>query len=186
MKTLRVTAPQKLLKLQAVMFAATRVTGALLGCSASNIYRTAVMKRLPFPLDFGTTGDGAWGMQHAAEVAWGVVPGRFSSFLVHPAGGSADEKKTYAAAPRADAVLRAAMESWRRTGAITDQEYACLNWPDLMACLGSYLDAKAAFDRNRREGLPWILNPRAWQNRFQRERAAKQLEKFKLKVLRLP
>jgi hypothetical protein len=160
-----------------------QMKGALLGSSASNIYRTAFMKRLPFPTEFGTTGDGAWGLQHAAEAVFGVVPGHFSSFLVHPAGGSDAEKKTYREAPRADLVLSDAMKSWRENGAINEQEFTCLRWPDLMAWLGSYLDAKSAFDRDRRKSLPWILNPGAWRDRLAREQASKQLQKIRREVL---
>jgi hypothetical protein len=183
--TLNITAPRKLTKLEAVIFAVMQMKGALLGSSASNLYRTEVMKRLPFPTNFGTTGDGAWGLQHAAEVAWGVVPERFSSFLVHPAGGSEAEKRTYQQAPRADAVLNAAMDSWRRSSVISDLELACLRWTDLMAWLKSYLDAKNAFDRNRRGPLPWILNPGAWRNRLKREHAAGQLQRLRQKALNL-
>jgi hypothetical protein len=181
--TLKITAPRRLAKLEAVVFAAMQMKGAILGSSASNLYRTQLMKRLPFPTEFGTTGDGAWGLQHAAEAVFGVVPGHFSSFLVHPAGGSDVEKKTYREAPRADAVLKAAMESWRANGAINDRELACLHWHDLMAWLGSYLDAKSAFDRDRRGGVPWILNPAAWRDRLARERASKQLQKIRREVL---
>jgi glycosyltransferase involved in cell wall biosynthesis len=183
--TLNLTAPQRLAKLEAVIFAVMQMKGAILGSSASNLYRTELMKRLPFPTEFGTTGDGAWGLQHAAEAVFGVVPGHFSSFLVHPAGGSDAEKKTYREAARADAVLKAAMELWRRNGAINDDEFARLHWPELMDELTSYLNAKSAFDRNRREGLPWILNPSAWKNRFARERATARLQKLRREILKL-
>ena len=48
-----------------------------------------------------------------------------------------------------------------------------------MAWLTSYLDAKAAFDRNRHGSVPWVLNPRAWRNRIQRVSSAKQLHRLK-------
>ena len=78
--TLRITSPQKLAKLEAVIFAVVHATGALLGSSASNLYRTQTLQRLPFPVDFGTSGDGAWGLLHPAEVTWAVHPEKFSTF----------------------------------------------------------------------------------------------------------
>ena len=181
--TLEITAPRKLAKLEAVLFTAIHATGAMLGSSASNIYRTEVLKRFPFPASFGGAGDGAWGLQHAAEVSWAVVPGRFSNFLVHSSGGSAAERKSLREAPRADQVLHTAMASWRRSGVISDAEFARLQWPDLMASVTSFLEAKRAFDLDRSRRFPWILNPRAWRNRFAREHATRRLQQIKRQVL---
>jgi hypothetical protein len=181
--TLGVTAPRKLTKLEAVIFAVTHATGAMLGSSASNLYRTGVFQRLPFPVDFGTSGDGAWGLLHAAEVVWGVVPGKFSTFLIHPTNASADEKRSWLEARRADEVLRAGMESWRRAGVINDAELTSAGWNDLMSALSSFLDAKSAFDQCRRGSFPWILNPGAWQNRARRGRAARQLQQYQRQAL---
>jgi hypothetical protein len=182
--TLNLANPRKLTRLEALIFAAAHATGALLGSSASNIFRTEVLQRFPFPTDFGTAGDGAWGLLHAPEVAWGVVPEKFSTFLIHPTNASADEKKSIREARRPDAVLRTGMESWRRSGLLTDQDLACAGWPDLLASLGSYLDAKAAFDQNRRGPVPWVLNPRAWQNRMKRQHSLQQLHHLKQAALR--
>jgi len=92
--TLGMTVPRKLAKLEAVIFALVHANGALLGSCASNVFRTEVLRRFPFPTDFGTAGDGAWGLQHAAEVAWGVMLEKFSSFLLHPTNASAAERRS--------------------------------------------------------------------------------------------
>jgi glycosyltransferase involved in cell wall biosynthesis len=181
--TLELTSPRKLNKLEALIFAVAHATGALLGSSASNVFRTEMLRRFPFPSDFGTAGDGAWGLLHAPEVSWGVVPGKFSTFLIHPTNASAEEKKSFREARRPDAVLRTALESWRRSGTLTDQDLACAGWHDLLASLASYLDAKTAFDQNRRGPVPWILNPRAWQNRMKRGHSSQQFHQLKRQAL---
>jgi glycosyltransferase involved in cell wall biosynthesis len=181
--TLNITAPRKLSKLQAVIFAVAHPTGALLGSSASNLYRTRTMRRLPFPSDFGTAGDGAWGLMHAPEVAWAVLPEKFSTFLVHPTNASADEKRSWQEARRADVVLRSGMESWRRDGVITEKDLPVAVWEDLLGVLTLYLDAKAAFDQNRRDSTPWIINPRAWRNRTARSAASRRLRQLKQQAL---
>lgn len=181
--TLGITAPRKLDKLEALLFTAVHATGALLGSCASNLFRTEILKRFPFPTDFGTVGDSAWGLMHAAEAVWGVVPERISSFLIHPANTSAAEREASHLARRRDEVLRAAMESWRRSGTIGEQELADAGWSDLMRSLTSYLDAKENFDQNRRSAFPWILNPRAWRNRMRRNRLAGQLHALKRRGL---
>jgi hypothetical protein len=121
---------------------------------------------------------------HAAQVIWGVVPDKFSTFLLHPTGASAAEKQSLLAARRADDVLRAAMDSWRRTGVITEESLPNAIWEELMTCLTSSFEAKVAFDQDRRRLVPWVLNPRAWQNRIRRERAAKKMRRLKHVALR--
>lgn len=181
--TLGITASRKLAKSEAIIFALTNATGALLGSSASNLYRTRTLQRLPFPTDFGTGGDGAWGLMHAAEVAWAVMPDKFSTFLLHPTNASDEEKKSWNTARRPDDVLRAAMESWQRNGAVSESDLTAIGWREMLATLTSYLDAKTAFDQNRRSPVPWILNPGAWRNRSTRGHAARQLEELKQSAL---
>jgi glycosyltransferase involved in cell wall biosynthesis len=180
---LHVTAPRKLAKLEAVVFAVAHPAAALLGSSASNLYRTETMRRLPFPTDFGTAGDGAWGLLHAPEVAWAVLPGKFSTFLIHPTNASADEKRSWQQARRADLVLGDAMEAWLRNGVITDEEIRAIGWTEMLAALRLYLDAKVAFDQNRRDSVPWLVNPGAWRNRMTRTAASRRLNELKLRAL---
>ena len=177
--TLDVKQPYRLRQFEAVIFAAVHATNALTGSSASDLFRTEILQRHPFPTEFGTSGDAAWSWMHAAEVIWGVVPDKFSTFALHPTNASTAEKKSLLAARRADAVLRAAMDYWRRSNIITEQVMPRAIWEDLMTWLTSYFDAKAAFDQDRRGPVPWVLNPRAWRNRIQRERASKQLHRLK-------
>ncbi len=177
--TLRVKQPYRLRQVEAVIFAAAHAPNALTGSCASDLFRTEILQRHPFPTDFGVSGDAAWSWMHAAEVTWGVVPDKFSSFALHPTNASAAEKQSHQNAQRADAVLRAAMDSWRHSGVITERILPCAIWEDLMIWLTSYFDAKAAFDQDRHGSVPWVLNPRAWKNRMQRERASRKLHGLK-------
>ena len=182
--TLGIRTPRKLTRLEAVAFAVAHATGALLGSSASNLFRTGVLKRFPFPTDFGVAGDGAWGLMHAGEVSWGIVPERFSSFLIHPSNASDKERKDYSQARRPDEILREAMRAWRRAGLINDEELKRLAWENFLSTLAAYLDAKAAFDQDRRASFPWVLNPRAWSHRQLRARAFKRLHHLKRQALK--
>jgi len=183
--TLKITEPRPLKKLEALAFAVAHPQGALLGSSASNLYRTETFRRLPFPTDFGPAGDGAWAWLHAPEVSWAVVPGRFSSFLIHPKTISSAEKKSYRESKSPSDTLRSAMASWRKSGAIDEREFAALDWEKVMDALQTYQSAKVAFDLDRRARFPWILNPVAWRNRLRRGRAARLLEHSKRRMLAL-
>lgn len=181
--TLDVKQPRRLQPFEAVVFAAVHATDALTGSCASDLFRTEILRRHPFPTDFGLSGDAAWNWTHGAEVIYGVVPDKFSTFALHPTSASVAERQSLLAARRADAVLRVAMDSWRRTGAITEHSLPHALWEDLMTCLTAYFDAKAAFDQNRRHSVPWVLNAQAWRNRTRRERAAKMLQQLKQAAL---
>lgn len=182
-ETFRVTSPRKLSRFEAVIFAATHPEAAMLGSVASDMFRTTVLKRFPFPKDFGTAGDGAWGLMHAAEVSWAVVPQKFSSFLLHPTGASADEKKSLQQSKPPHEVLGEAMESWRGCGLISNDDLQKLRWPELFRELSSYLDAKRAFDNNRRSPIPWWLNPSAWSTRSRRDASWNKLQDCKRAAL---
>src|SRR5205823_511784 len=53
--TLQLRQPARLEGMKLFLFTLLNVTGAILGSSASNLYRTDCLKRHPFPTDFGTS-----------------------------------------------------------------------------------------------------------------------------------
>jgi len=181
--TLNVKQARRLHPFEAAVFAATNATDALTGSCASDLFRTEILHRHPFPTDFGLSGDSAWNWMHAAEVTYGVLPDRLSTFALHPTGASVAEKQSFRDSQRADTVLRTAMESWRRTGAITEEKLPHALWDELMTALTSFFDSKVAFDQDRHQTTPWVLNPRAWRNRFRREHAAKKMHQLKRAAL---
>jgi hypothetical protein len=183
-RELHITRPRRLHKLEAVLFAMTNLTAALTGSCASDLFRTEVLQRHPFPSDFGTIGDGPWGIQHAADLVWAVVPERFSSFLKHPSNASEDEKTSYRRASRLDQVAREAVAAARQTGTLAAKELDQLKLDDLLQAGSAYLDSKSRFDQLRKSKLPWILQPRAWRVRLVRNRAATQLQALKTQALR--
>ncbi len=182
-ETLGIKTPRLLTQIEAVLFTALHPEGAMLGSSASNVYRTEVWKKIPFPTDFGTIGDGAWGFLHAAEIRWGIVPQKYSSFLVHPNSATPAEKKSFAESKRPDRILREAMTRWLSEGVVGRDEFERLCFEELTYQLEQFLNAKTAFDQNRHSKIPWILNPFAWKNRLQRQASKRQLNSLKLKIV---
>lgn len=183
-RALDITRPRRLHKLEAVLFAMTNLTAALTGSCASDMFRTEVLQRYPFPSDFGTIGDGPWGLRHAADLVWAVLPERFSSFLKHPSNASEAEKSSYAQASRLDQVAREAVAAARQAGTLVADELAQLQLEDLLLAVSAHLDSKSRFDQLRKSKLPWILQPQAWRIRSARNRAATQLQALKTQALR--
>jgi hypothetical protein len=182
--SLSITAPRRLHRLEAMVFACVHATAALTGSCASDLFRSEVLQRYPFPTEFGTAGDGAWGVLHAAEVAWAVLPDSFSSFLRHPSQASHEERQAYDNAPRMDQVLRSATVTWLRSGVIKGQDLAAIQWNHLLDTLSRWLWTMGECNRLRRSKFPWILRPAAWQARSQRTDLLAELHRLKEAALR--
>jgi glycosyltransferase involved in cell wall biosynthesis len=183
LQTLNLRQPRLLQRLEALIFAATNVSAALTGSCASDLFRTATLRAFPFPTEFGTAGDGIWGLLHAAEVAWAVVPGSFSTFLLHCTRASQRGNRPGAELPRADVVLGQAVAGWTKHGILDEGDLAIIGWPTLKSALTDYLNSKATFDRQRKAAWPWILNPWSWKTRRERSTALEQLLAAKTQAL---
>ncbi len=184
-QSLHIHHPRRLRRLEAMVFACVHATGALTGSCASDLFRTQRLKQFPFPTEFGTTGDGIWSIRHAAQLTWAIVPGCFSTFLLHSTAASQSENRLQPETPRPDAVLRGAVEEWQREGLVSSQDLAQLGWAELMASLTGYLNDKAAFDGYRKSRVPWIVNPWAWRSRTRRQRQLTRLHFGKVSALRV-
>ncbi len=80
---LKIAGPRLLSTAEQFLLAITNTTGAILGSSASDLYRGDCLKARPFPIDYGTSGDCAWGIQNIFEIRIAVTPARFSNFRYH-------------------------------------------------------------------------------------------------------
>lgn len=56
---------------------------AILGSSASNLYRGAHLRARPFPTEYGVVGDTAWIMRYGHETRLALTPRRGSTFCIH-------------------------------------------------------------------------------------------------------
>jgi glycosyltransferase involved in cell wall biosynthesis len=179
-RLLRITDPRRLGRLEALVFAITCVTAAMTGSCASDLFRTQALQRCPFPTDFGSAGDGAWGIRYALDVVWGVEPRTFSSFLVHPSNAPPAGKP---AAPRFERVVGETIAQGRKTGAFSAGDASLLRIDEMVDAVTGYLDRKAEFDRQRRSSWPWVLNPQAWRVRSVRNRQRKRMEELRQAAL---
>lgn len=161
--------------LEALVYAVGRPDSAFLGSSASNLYRTAFFKDRPFPLDWGVGGDGGWVWQHVAEARWGVLRGKYSTFLIHPPQSSQKDLRP-ALKHKLDEVIGRSVKRWLSQGVLIQNDLEKIGWPSLQKALRDYLDAKEKFDVSRREKGLWILRPSAWTQRIRRKTVATELQ----------
>ncbi|MEO7598354.1 MAG: polysaccharide pyruvyl transferase family protein [Opitutus sp.] len=73
------------------LFALYNIPCAVLGSSASNIYRGNHLRVRPFPTEFGTVGDTAWTLLHGLTTRYAFTPEVGSFFRLHPKAYSASE-----------------------------------------------------------------------------------------------
>jgi hypothetical protein len=169
--------------LEALTYAIGRPDSALLGSSASNLYRTEFFQNRLFPLDWGVAGDAGWVWQHAAEARWGALTGGYSQFLLHPP--QSDEKdRRPTANHRADRALRDAVPRWLAEGYVSTPELAAMGWERLLRCLSRYLDLKAELDAARgQRSAPWFLRASSWKKRRARRTAFAALQRARDRAL---
>jgi len=171
--------PVALHPLELVVYAATSGGGALLGSSASNLYRTSCLRGHPFPTEYGPAGDGAWAVLHAHELRWCVTTGRFSTFLMH------DKSHALAKAPLyADQLLREALDQAVRTGTVRKTDLEAAHIPRLLTANAQWVAARDSFERDRKGRWPWSLNPAAWRRRAVRNRLSQSLLELRETALR--
>jgi hypothetical protein len=136
--------------------------GTLIGSSASNLYRTAHLKKQPFPDDYGHAGDSAWALSASLDSRWVVVPQAKSDFCQH--GGSNTGGRS-GRGLRAQLYALAASQISKAAGSIELEE--CKR--ELLNELGELVrlwdqkeNAVLEYIIYRNSIIPWFLQPRAW------------------------
>jgi glycosyltransferase involved in cell wall biosynthesis len=182
--TLRLSQPATLEGLRLFIFVLFNNTDAILGSSASNLYRTEVMKARPFPVEFGTVGDGAWGLANALDVRIGITPQQFSTFRYHP--------KSYAISDYAVADLKrklfllatSTFEERLKCDAQLRATATRIGCDELARLVRLRLDSQEQLEATRHRWFPWVFNPAAWRARAIRNRLRREISERKASVIR--
>lgn len=176
---LGITAPRLLHQAEVLFFAVTSGGNSVLGSSASNLYRTAVLRKFPFPTDYESAGDTAWGLLHWSDATFGVTTRSCANFLCHPREPPAQAAALHARfAALAEETLRAAIA--KNSDLAACPELKCLR--DLLRETQLYRQQRQRLDEYRRRNVLWIFDWRAWQARRQRNRHRKQVRALRARV----
>jgi glycosyltransferase involved in cell wall biosynthesis len=180
---LKIDRPRLLTTIEQFLFAVTNTWGAILGSSASNLYRGQCLKDRPFPLEYGTAGDGGWGIQNIFDVAIAVTPSRFSNFRHHEKAYSLSE---YPMDSLTTKLFRLAQTVVAQKQAVDPALPALLErirWPELEKALEIVPIEQTKLEDLREKSVPWFLNPAAWQVRSTRNRAETEINAIVTTVL---
>jgi len=158
---------------------------AILGSSASNLFRTKVLQRCPFPTDFGNNGDGAWGLFNALHIQLGIFPACISTFRQHRKPHR-DPDPTHDADGRmiehGMQLLQTHLEahpSWRPRVAAPEVQR-------IFAAKQVAQRWRARLKEERRRLFPWSLNPIAWRARHRRQQSQARCETLVNELLNSP
>ncbi|HWD20740.1 MAG TPA: glycosyltransferase family A protein [Verrucomicrobiae bacterium] len=180
----RLTFPESVVLTPAdqLIFSLTNLHGALLGSSASNLYRTACLRERPFPVDFGTVGDGAWVMQNMLDVRLVATRGRFSTFRFHEKSYSLADYQVDSLSLK---LFRLAQQSLRQRAADprVAQWLQELRWPELEAAMEISFADHACLESHRHKSIPWFFHGAAWRARARRNDAENLIRAIKDEIL---
>lgn len=168
LRSLRIAGPTPLPRMSLFFFTFLHLPAAVLGSSASNLYRTEVLQRRPFPTDYGTVGDGAWGVLSVFDCRFGVTPEVISTFRHHPKAYTA---KDYAVPDITGKLVKLACETYYKQLAADDvlrAEAERIGFEQLPHIVSEHRKWHHQLALERERKLPWIFNMRAWQARSRR------------------
>ena len=175
-KTLQIVEPRVLDPFTNMLFQMLCLPDAILGSSASNLYRTESMKENPFPVEYGTVGDGAWGLANFIKCSLAVTPHRFSTFREHEKSYS---KKSYHVSDLNDRLFRLLSETVlggiANGGEFSEKSETC-EIHRILSLIAARMRLQQALEAHRRGPVPWILNPYAWRTRAERKHADDTLQ----------
>jgi len=170
-----ITAPAAVSSLHAFLMSAMPMSEGILGSSASNLYRTELLKRCPFPTHCGHAGDTAWSLQYGLQSRFAVTPAVVSQFLIHPKDFSiGDEERVRLFELFFDIGLKACRES--------DPGGLLPFLENLRAETAQLRARQRAYDRLRKHRFPWVLNPQAWSLRSRRNQQRQVVAAMKSRI----
>lgn len=150
---------------------------AILGSSASNLYRTSVLQQKPFPTEFGWNGDGAWGLLHALNVRLVLSPARVSFFRQHARNFP---REIYYVTNAEDRLCTQTLAEFEKTVAGSPALQAQVKRFNLDRFLRRVVEVHLLRSElmrlRKRWRWFWVLLPRAWQVRRQRNLGRRECE----------
>ena len=155
---------------------------ALTGSCASDLFRTTVLQRFPFPVTSGKSGDGAWGLQNAGRVRWAATMARVSTFRFHPPASTARELQDGANIYEYARTVTEMVEEWRAGCPAGFPDSIKADIQTMLTLSIEYEKCRGQHNRDRRSRWPWSLNPSAWAVRSRRNSIKQQMEAVRSRI----
>jgi glycosyltransferase involved in cell wall biosynthesis len=179
--TLRITEPTCIEGLALFLFVMIHAGdgSAFLGSSASNLYRTDLLQNRPFPTDFGTVGDGAWGVANVFDYRLGVTPERISTFRLHPKAYSCAEYAVDNVCQRLFLLAGEILQQRLTIDTTLRNESERIGCSDFIRLVGELCEWNHRLWKLRKGKCLWMFNPSAWQARDTRNHFRRLVNDYK-------
>ncbi len=167
------------------IFGFLSIPNAILGSSASNLYRSEILQDSPFPTEHGTGGDGAWFLARCLDILVAITPREISTFRQHD---KAYDPSQYAVSDR-DERLRQLVFSSLEAASVGNEDLA--REASSRGIVGILREAQAsarcrqALNKIRKtSSWPWYFHPQAWRLRWGRDRFRRNEQKMLADIAR--
>ena len=157
--------------------------GAITGSCASDLFRTTILQKYPFPLDFGTAGDGAWSLQNAGRVIWAATPEKMTTFRRHPTMASAMDVKAAQTSNQFAQMARKVVAEWLESNSTDVSAKIRENIKRLLSHSIEYEESRRRYNSQRKGKWPWVLNPAAWWARTRRDQIKSEVCSLTQKII---
>ena len=168
--------PRLLQSMECFELIVSNFPNAILGSSASNLYKTEGIKNSPFPTSYGTSGDGAWGMAHGLNHRIAVTPECFSRFRVHEKSYSKSEYAVDDLPNQLADIFEQGCREWISSNEEMVSKEEQLIMESVLDELRKSLLVQRELEEIRRQSWPWIFNPRAWSARARRSKIRQRIK----------
>jgi hypothetical protein len=167
-----------------LLFSLENPVDAILGSSASNIYRTESIQGRPFPIDCGSVGDGAWGLGNLFDFNLAATPECFSIFRKHEKSYSLDTQNSLELGSKLFGLLVRRLESITQASSGHRNRADALGCRELAELVQQRMMWQGELEKARRAAVPWLLNPVAWHSRKMRNHCRKRARECRDAALR--
>jgi glycosyltransferase involved in cell wall biosynthesis len=186
---LNLTSPQALAPVVSTFYVwrhALDGLNSVLGSSASNLYRTDLLQKYPFPEDCGTAGDVIWCLENIERITLGIFPKPCSTFLWHAPAGRNSPVLTKYLLDRAFHSARRQLEEILEPNARSGEAADRLPWRELWESLDQLRSRRTDWEGFRQSSWPWWLSYKAWNARQQSGQLQQNIERLKPLFLSQP
>ena len=174
---LKITAPVALTQSEGFLACIPmEALGGLMGSSASNLYRTAMLRERPFPTVFGNVGDTAWGITNALAVRFGVSPQHLADFVIHAQAKPMSAEDQITLEERLLALAGESLAGALASGSTPPDAKKLAPVVQRFTALRRELrPAKLAYDNGRKGNPFWFFRPSLIRARNERNRIRTEL-----------
>jgi hypothetical protein len=157
----------------------------LIGSSASNLYRTSFLQKLPFPTEYGHAGDSAWAVRHAFTARFAIEPRCGSTFWLHPQADGIRQVQTQVVSQ----LLALPHQTWAAAESASGLRDLLAPLLAVFDQMGPLIERRivdaAAYRAARQVGFPRSLAPGLWRRKRGLRQQKRLIEQHRQHLRRL-